>query len=357
MAAADSPALGSVTAGEILGAVLVSQSTARVLASLDQARSEVVRVVLASLVVAVLLNLALAMTIVRPLRRLRREAEGLLDAGGRMVGEFEPSRRHDEIGELRDSLVALAGRLRRQQKTAESFAADVAHEIKGPLTTIRSSAEMLGAVTDEAQRRRLVELIEGSTVRAEDLLSSLRELAAIEAGLEEEHELSELGVVAALSSCELVQLVANFVDSRASAGQGVALETRVDAVRVRGRPERLEQVVANLVDNAIGFSPEDEVVRVTIEADDEEDPSAAVLRVIDRGPGIPERDLETVFQRFYSYRPASGAATSGSPLSGAHTGLGLSIVRSIVEAYGGSVVARNAVGGGAVFECRLPMAQ
>ncbi len=335
--------------GEVIGAVLLSQSTAQVLADLDAARLAVGRVIVVSLFVAALLSLWMAGTIARPLRRLRADAEGLLDAGGRLVGEIESPRRWDEIGDLRDALRALARRLRGQQEVAESFAADVAHEIKTPLAAIRSASEVLQSAESVEQRRRFTELIHANVARAEQLLSSLRELAAIDAGLEEDRVRVELAGVGSLPGCDLARLVGELVENRRAAGDAVRYEGPESGIVVRGRPERLEQVIDNLVENALSFHPAmagDVEVRLSHDRADGD----VVLRVSDRGPGIPAADLEKVFRRFYSYRPAGSEKRAGDH---SHAGLGLAIVRSVVEAYGGSVVARNAAGGGAVFECRL----
>lgn len=344
--------------GEILGAVLVSRSTAPVLRDLGEARLGVARIVFVALLAAVLVNVFLAATIALPLRRLRREAEGLLDARGRLVGAIDRPGGHDEIGDLRQTLHRLARRLRRQQQVAESFAADAAHEIKNPLAAIRSAAEMLADVDEPAERRRFSHLLQSNVARAEQVLSSLRELAAIDAGLEEDRVLLESG---SAPSCDLAALARAVAKNRAALGAPILLEAPAEGegLRVRGRPERLEQVLDNLLDNALSFAPRDSAVRVEVAR--ERESRAAVLRVSDSGPGIPSADLERIFERFHSYRPGTGKAGAqgdgGESGDGAlHTGLGLAIVRSVVEAYGGQVVARNLAAGGAVFECRLPLA-
>lgn len=351
-AGVDLRALAAQDSAPVVGVVLVTQSTAQILRDLDEARLQVARGVTASVIAALLLNLLLGLTIVQPLRRLRTEAEGLLDARGRLVGSFQRSSRADEIGDLRRTLAGLAGRLQQQQEAADAFAADASHEIRNPLAGIQSAAEVLAVAEGAEERHHFLGLIRGNVARAEHLLSSLRELATIDAGLEEERLLLGGATDAAkIPTCDLVELSRQIVAERQKAGQAIDFASSVEETSIRGRAERLEQVIDNLLDNALSFSPAGEPVSLTIEVSDVEGARpAAILRVIDSGPGLPSEDLETVFRRFYSYRPQQEPG-SGSE----HAGLGLAIVRSITEAYGGQALARNGAEGGAVFECRLPL--
>ena len=321
---------------QVVGAVLVSQSTYRILRALYDVRLDVFQVVLASVVAAAVLSLLVSATIARPLRQLRDQAHALVDRRGRLRGRFRGSRRRDEIGDLARALEELTGRLERHLSFIESFASDVSHELKNPLAPIRTATEMLGEVEDPADRRRFLEVAWREVARMEHLLSSVREISRIDARLEAEP-------VVPVDLRELLPVVADRFHLRT----GVRVELRAPAgpVHTAASPERLEQVFENLLDNAIGFSPPGGEVTVELAAE----PETAVVAVADSGPGIPEEHRERIFDRFFTWRPDEPHARNG------HTGLGLAIVKAIVEGYGGSVSVGNRPEGGARFEVRLPL--
>jgi two-component system sensor histidine kinase ChvG len=322
---------------QVVGAVLVSQSTYRILRALYDVRLDVFKVVLASVLAAAVLSLLVSATIARPLRQLSAEASAVVDRRGRLRGRFRGSQRRDEIGDLARSLEELTRRLERHLRFIESFASDVSHELKNPLASIRSATEMLGEVDDPADRRRFLEIAWREVARMEHLLSSVREISRIDARLEAEParpvDLREL----------LPQVLESF---RLRTGDGARIDFHPPAgpVHAVAAPDRVAQVVENLLDNAVGFSPPGGEVSVELAAE----PDAAVLRVGDRGPGIPEEHQEKIFDRFFTWRPHEAQARNG------HTGLGLAIVKAIAEGYGGSVAVSNRPEGGASFEVRLP---
>ncbi len=320
----------------IEGAVLVSQSTYRVLRALYAVRMGVFRVVLASLAAAVLLSLVAGTTVVSPLARLRRQAGEILDRRGRLRGGFLPSSRSDEIGDLERALAGLTARLEHHLQQMESFAADVSHEFKNPLASIRNATELALEVDDPDQRRRFLGLIQREVAHMERLLSGVRELTRIDAQLDDD----------APTAVALGEILSGVVEAARLRGTaGIEIELTVEGSPVAAAPpERVVQVLENLLDNAIGFSPEGAGVTVQAATRD----GLAVITVTDSGPGVPEEHLARVFDRFFSYRPEDG--------DDAHTGLGLAIVRAVAQANGGSVTAANRPEGGAVFEVRLPLA-
>jgi two-component system sensor histidine kinase ChvG len=325
--------------GRVVGAVLVSQSTYRLLGALYEVRLGIFRVVLASLAAAIVLTLLVSTTIARPLRRLSDEANALLDRRGRLRGRFRGSRRKDEIGDLARALEELTRRLEAHLAFIESFASDVSHELRNPLAAIRSATELLAEVEDPEDRQRFLGVVQKEVARMEGLLSGVREVTEIDTRLEAE----EARPVA------LDRLLREVVEGRCLRADNrikVNLHRAPERIVVRASPERLTQVLENLLDNAASFSPADETVEVTVGRDGE----AAVVTVDDRGPGIPEAHLDRVFDRFFTWRPGESGGRDG------HTGLGLAIVKAIVDGYGGSIAARNRPEGGARFEVRLPAA-
>jgi two-component system sensor histidine kinase ChvG len=332
---------------EVVGVVLVSRSTYRILQDLYDMRLEIFQVILASVLAAVILSLLVATTIVRPLRRLQRQSNALIDRRGRLQGAFSGSRRPDEIGDLARALEQLSHRLAEHIGFIEAFAADVSHAFKNPLASIRVAAETLEDVEDDASRRRFEEMIQHQVARMERLLTAARDLTHLDAQLEQEERTPvPLGPLVH-ELCEGYRLRGEERDVRFD------LHLPQSPVVVQATEERLAQVLENLLDNALGFSPEGGTVTVTLSTEGE----SVLLEIADQGPGIPEAHLEKIFTRFFSYRPPEAA---GTPDRWGHTGLGLAVVHAIVEAYGGTVSATNRPSPdgatGAVMRVRLPRA-
>ena len=337
-AAVAAPPAAPLAGRPVVGAVLVSQSTGRVLAALREVRLGIFRVFLASIAAAVVLSLLVATTILRPIGRLRREAQAIVDRRGRLTGGFGGSAKLDEIGDLARALEELTGRLRRHLAATEAFAADVSHEFKNPLAAVRSATEMLAEAETPEERRRFEAIVLGEVARLERLLSAVAEVSAVDA---------ETGIVA--GSSEVGSLVRAIAEGHRIRRAAVPLDLDLpdEPLRVAMPAERLAQVLDNLLDNAAGFSPPGAAVEVAAARRD----GQAVIAVADSGPGIADADLERVFDRFFTSRPASGPAARDG-----HAGLGLAIARSLAEAHGGTLTAANRPEGGARFELRLPLA-
>jgi two-component system, OmpR family, sensor histidine kinase ChvG len=323
-------------AGKPEAVVLVSQSTYRLLQALYDVRLRIFEIVLLSAVVAGFLSLIVSATIVRPLRALRTEAATVVARRGGFARKFRGARRRDEIGDLARALEDLTRRVEEHVGFVESFAADRSHEFKNPLASIRTVADTLPLVEDEAERERFLEMLNRDVRRLERLLAGVTDLVHVGVQLEREPS----------ARTDLVPVVRALVDAhRVRAGRDITIElTGVSEATVSARADHLEQVVDNLLDNAAGFSPDAGVIRVSVERDGE----WSVLTVRDQGPGVPDAHRDRVFDRFFSYRP--GQDQPGPR----HTGLGLPIVRTIVEGCGGSVRLEDAPGGGACARVRLP---
>jgi two-component system sensor histidine kinase ChvG len=325
--------------GAVDGAVLVSQSTGRILQALDAVRLDVFKVFLLSLGAAVALSLIAATTIARPLIRLRRRAGDILDGRGRLRGGFTASARRDEIGDLERALSELTRQLEQHLRSTEAFAADVSHEFKNPLASIRTATDMALEDVEPGERRRFLTMIQNDVARMERLLSEAREISRIDARLDDEEP----------TRVVLDELLAALVDSfRLRYGEsGLHFDLALADARVYvfASADRLTQVFENLVDNAVSFSPLEGRVTVAMRASG----GMAEVTIADEGPGIPAEHRDRIFSRFFSYRP-------GDTSDPGHTGLGLALVRSIVESYGGSVSADPRSGGGTKMIVALPLA-
>ena len=324
-----------VVGGWTVGAVVASKSTYTILQDLYVVRLRAMRIFLASIAVAILVSIFFSATIVGPLRQLRLDARAVLDRrAGLQDRHFKGSKRLDEIGELSRALERIMRRLDAHVGLVERFASDVVHELKNPLASIRNANEMIADVSDPADRRRFVAVIDQEVARMERLLSEVREISTLDARLV--HEAPQHVDVAAL----LTRIVDGF---RQREGERVRFDVSLPdgPLHVVASEDRLIQVFENLLDNAVSFSPPGSTVGVTAVAE----AGSVVVRVADQGPGIPEANLARIFDRFFTHRADSNRA--------GHTGLGLAIVKAIVDAYGGAISAANSERG-AVFTVQLP---
>ncbi len=283
-------------------------------------------ILIAALVTA-MSSLALTVFIARPIRRLARAADEARKAGGRRVTMPNLSARRDEIGELGVALYEMTEALYDRLDAIERFAADVAHELKNPLTSIRSAAEVLPKAKDDVRRDRLLAVIAADVGRLDRLITDISRASRVDAELARED-------IGPLNLCALLDELAEAYSAANENGPQVSFEHHVRNGNVLGREVPLGQVFRNLIDNAITFSPEDGEVILSARRGHRNGKPSLVITVDDQGPGIPEENLETIFERFYTERP-KGAAF------GAHSGLGLAISRQIVKAHGGQIYAIN----------------
>ncbi|GAA0639576.1 sensor histidine kinase [Brevundimonas lenta] len=304
---------------------------------------------LVALFVNLLGSLLMHLFVARPVMRLSAAADEVRLQRSRAISLPDLESRKDEIGDLARSLETMTETLSDRMDAIEAFAADVSHEIKNPLTSIRSALETLPLVKTDEQRAKLTNLLQQDVRRLDRLITDISNASRLDAELNRDRPRT-------VDLTQLLTEIAGVYEAGRKPGEArLVFEAPAgDHAMITGRDGPLGQVFRNLIDNARSFSPPDGEVRVSL-VRDESDPDRPVqVRVEDDGPGIPAENLETVFERFYTSRPRGTAF-------GANSGLGLSIVRQIVEAHGGRVWARNRTdpdGGvaGAVFVVALPPA-
>jgi len=288
------------------------------------------------------LSLFLARTIVTPLRLLARAAVRVKQGRDREVEVPRLPQRSDEIGLLARAVSDMTGALRQRIDAVDSFAADVAHEIKNPLASLRNAIDTLPRVEDPDLRGQLIGIAAHDVRRIDRLVTEIAAASRVEA------EISR----ATLERVDMAELFANLIRSREDRGMNRGRRLELDLpgrgpLKVMGVPTQLERVAENLIDNAVSFSPEGGAVRVAIRAAARQ----IVTEVTDEGPGIAADAREAVFRRFHSDRPEGDGF-------GNHSGLGLAIGRAIAEAHDGALVADARPDGasGACLRLTLPAA-
>jgi two-component system sensor histidine kinase ChvG len=294
-------------------------------------------------ILSVLLSLFLARTIVRPLRRIAIAAHRVRLGRAREVRVPRLPARHDEIGLLARSISDMSQSLRQRIDNIEAFAADVTHELKNPLASLRSAVDGLSNVKDESLRERLIGIAREDVVRLDRLIGDVGEAARTDAELARANfEPVDLGPL-------IEQLITSWETRRTKGDVRIAYaRPRKQSAVVMGDPARLARAIDNVIDNAVSFSPAGGLVEIAASRVG----SQVRIRVDDEGPGVPPEEREAIFNRFHSIRPESEDF-------GRHSGLGLAIAKAIVEGHDGQIDVkdRDDAPSGARFTIRLPAAE
>jgi len=347
--AAASPISG---VGGTVGVVVVTTAAGEIDDLVRMEREQLLQMFAVALLVSIVLSLVLASTVANPISDLAAAAELGRDKNAR---KMSPTRvripdltgRPDEIGRLSGALRGMIGALYDRIDSNEQFAADVSHELKNPLTSLRSAVETLPLARTEQAKSRLLEIIQHDVQRLDRLITDISDASRLDAELARDVS----------GPVDLRRLLDNFVILQQTLGDGdrdVAIELTVKAggrhngdFLVNGHAIRIGQVIANLVDNARSFVPETGGrIHLTLRRDGDQ----AEITICDNGPGIRAEKIDRIFERFYTDRPEEEGF-------GQNSGLGLSISRQIIEAHGGKISAynRKPPESGACFVVRLPV--
>ncbi|MEM1287260.1 MAG: sensor histidine kinase [Pseudomonadota bacterium] len=325
-----------------LGALLLSTQGGDIDEIIFNERLSILRVFVVAAAVMVVLSILLASTIAGPVRKLSDAAERVRHSVKARENLPSFQGRRDEIGHLASSLRGMTDALYNRMDAIESFAADVSHELKNPLTSLRSAVETLPRVKNDESRDRLLQVIQHDVVRLDRLISDISDASRLDAELAREDQ----------KLVDLKSLLETVVGLQRELAQkkGVAIRLSFsrssdeDAFVLLGHESRLGQVFVNIIDNARSFSPDGGTIGVRVHRRD----AAILVEIEDEGPGLNGDVLERVFERFYTDRTDQSGY-------GNNSGLGLSISRQIVEVHGGTVKAANRSDrSGALFTVSLP---
>lgn len=324
-----------------VGALLLSTEPGDIDSIIANERLGVLRLALVAASVTIILSFFLSGTIADPMRRLSAAAERVQTSMSARTEIPDYTERTDEIGHLSGALRAMTASLFNRIEAIESFAADVAHELKNPLTSLRSAVETLPLVKTQKDRDRLAEIIQHDVLRLDRLISDISNASRLDAELaRDSSDMVDLG--------ELIRAMIS-MNEDVAAERDVTIKftkTGVGDPEVQGQDSRLAQVMSNLIDNAVSFSPDGGKVEIALETR----PDTVSLTVRDQGGGI-RGESNKIFQRFYTDRPEAEHF-------GDHSGLGLSISKQIIEAHKGTIKAENRKDrSGAQFIVSLPRAR
>lgn len=319
---------------DIVGVVLVTRSNTAIESTFANTRLDILKLFLIALTVTISLSLYISGVVGHPLRQLASAAEAIRE-GKRGVVIPDLSDRDDEIGELSIAMRQMTKALSERLDSIDRFAADVAHELKNPLTSMRSAVETLPRVKAENDRQRLGDIILHDLQRMDRLITDISQASRLDTELFRD----------VLTPVDLRDVLLPMIDSHRKPldrtgtadtgrqeGNNILFSGLGAPVMVMGNAQRLAQVFQNLISNALSFSPENHPIQIRVE----QTTDSVKVTVEDDGPGIPESKLGKVFERFYSERPAAEAF-------GTHSGLGLSIAKQIMDSHGGTIHAENRI--------------
>ena len=317
---------------QVVGALMLSHGSGEIERAMRAIRIDILQVFGVALAVTILLSVYLAATIARPLKRLAAAAERVRSGSGRYTSIPDFAGRRDEIGDLGRDLRAMTEALWQRMDAIERFAANVSHEIKNPLTSLRSAVETVARVEDPAQQKKLMSIILDDVARLDRLISDISDASRLDAELSRDPP----------SELDLRDVLSALVDIHAATSEvNIVMDVQPGSdLTICAFEDRLGQVFRNIITNAQSFSPADGRIVVAASRSNRRDGDVVMVTVDDEGPGIPEANLESIFRRFYSDRPTTGPDGKAERL-GTHSGLGLSISRQIVEAAGGELWAEN----------------
>ena len=327
---------------KILGYIMVTEQANEILTAVEERKDFILRTVLAIAIVIFIFSIFLNRYILKPIAGLVAYTESI-KSKDQSIGTIEKFLfRSDELGLLSRSLNNMTKNLQQRTQRAENSSADLAHEIRNPLASLKGASELLDTTSDKTEREKLLKILSHDVERIERLITDYSQMLKDEASLSREK----------MKILDIQYLIKNVVDDFSN-NSSVA-EKKIKFVinkknlngkklNILGIENRLEQVLANLLDNAVSFSPVNGEILISAEGDNDN----VIIKIKDTGPGFSEVNTEKVFKRFYSNRPEK---------FGEHSGLGLNIVKSIVEMHGGNVRAlnRSDINNGAQIELELP---
>ena len=325
------------------GYIVVSEIANDILFAVEERKNFILRTVLSVAIVILIFSVFLNKYILKPIRSLVLYTKAIKEKDVKIGKHEKYFLRKDEVGQLSRSLNEMTEDLYKRINIAETFSSDLAHEIRNPLTSLKGASEVLENTLDNEKRKKLIKVISHDVERIERLITDYSQMLKDEASLSRA-KMKKIDLSHVISS-----VVEDFNSDLLNSKKNIQIDVNNSSLNgsslmILGVESKLEQIIANLLDNAVSFSPPNSKIFVKCDKKDKD----AQLIIEDEGPGFNEKNIDKVFNRFYSNRPEK---------FGEHSGLGLNIVKNIIELHRGTVVASNKTGDkkGAKIEVLLPI--
>ena len=324
-----------------IGYIVVSEQANDIIVAVKERKAFIIRTMIAVAIVILIFSLFLNKYILKPIGLLVKFSDAIKKKSNHNLDMKKVFIRDDEIGKLTLSIDEMTKELQQRTNRAETFSNDLAHEIRNPLASLKSASELLDKTTEKNDSEKLLKIINHDVERIERLITDYSQMLKDEASLSRE-KMSKINLIEIINS-----VVEDFKQDLVNQNKNIKIIVS-DVVKskegyfILGISNRLEQVVANLLDNSISFSQESQKIEIRIE----ETSNNLLMTIKDEGPGFSEASPQKIFKRFYSNRPKS---------FGKHSGLGLNIVKNIVQLHKGTIAASNRLNTkGAQVEVLLP---
>ena len=325
------------------GYIVVSEIADDILVAVEERRNFILRTVFSVALVILIFSVFLNKYILKPIRSLVLYTKAIKEKDVKIDKHEKYLLRKDEVGQLSRSLNEMTENLYQRIDIAETFSSDLTHEIRNPLTSLKGASEVLENTLDNEKRKKLIKIISHDVERIERLITDYSQMLKDEASLSRA-KMIKINLLNVIDS-----VVEDFNSNLLNSNKNIKININNSnlngsKLNVLGVESKLEQIVANLLDNAVSFSPPNSKISVICNIKKKD----AQLIIEDEGPGFNEKNIDKVFNRFYSNRPEK---------FGEHSGLGLNIVKNIIELHGGSIEVSNQNGykKGARIEVLLPM--
>jgi two-component system, OmpR family, sensor histidine kinase ChvG len=326
---------------EEIGFIVVSEQANEIVTAVKERKAFIVRTMIAVAIVILIFSLFLNKYILKPIGLLVKYSESIKKKSNQIIDIKKVFIRDDEIGKLTVSIDEMTKELQQRTNRAKTFSNDLAHEIRNPLASLKSASELLDKTTEKNESEKLLKIINHDVERIERLITDYSQMLKDEASLSRE-KMSKVNLIEIINS-----VVEDFKQDLINQSKKIKINIK-DKVNTKngyyifGISNRLEQVIANLLDNSISFSQNNQKIEISLE----ETSTNVLMTIKDEGPGFSETSTQKIFKRFYSNRPTS---------FGKHSGLGLNIVKNIVELHKGTIAASNRIDTkGALVEVLLP---
>ena len=312
--------------GNNIGYLAISENANEIKAAINERKSFVIRTALLIVVAIAIFSLVLNRYFLKPIKNLVNYTKIIKEKSKKISNIEILKKRNDEIGTLSKSLDDMTKELYNRINVAENFSRDLVHEIRNPLASLKSASEIIIETDDQNKKEKLVKILTHDVERIERLITDYSQMLKDEVALSTE-EMNEIDLKSIVQS--VIDDFNNIYITKRGIKINLNIDEKIKDFNILGIENRIEQILANLLDNAISFSKDNQKVTVEIQ---KEKNNIVVLRVIDKGQGFKEKKLNKIFDRFYSNRPDK---------FGEHSGLGLNIVKNLVELHGGIIAASN----------------